>query len=176
MMNTNWNGLMKVLEIKHLDVDGKVLWEADNLINMLHAEGEAFILKTMFTGEETVPVNYYLGLDNRSSLSRSDTLSTVIITEPSTTNGYLRSALPSSGSFTVALDSSGNVYEASGPIAAFSATGGNWGPVTNLFLTTTAGTSGSLISSVPLSSSINVTDGQTINLRISLTLRDCSTC
>lgn len=171
-MNTEWYGLMKVLNIEHLDVDGTLLWKQSNVRNLLHAQGEKFILDAMFSGDATIPTNYYLGMDNRSSLARGDTLATVSASEPTGSFGYVRSTVPSSGSFVV-TEVDEIVYEAKSPILSFSATGGNWGPVSNLFLTNVLNFSGVLISSVLLSSPITVTDGQTINIRISLGLRDC---
>lgn len=169
-METKWPGIMKVLEIQHLDVDGKLLWKQNDVLNQLHAEGESFILETLFAGN-SVPDNYYLGLDNRSTISRNDTLSTTSSTEP-TGFGYNRNTVPSSGSFSVELGESG-VFQASSPIIAYSASGGNWGPVSNLFLTDQSDNNGNLISSVQLSSAVTVTNGQTINVRIAMTLRDC---
>lgn len=172
MMDTKWYGLMKVLEIEHLDENGKLLWKESNLNNLLHAEGEEFILQTMFSGEASVPGSYYLGLDNRTSLSRSDTLSTVSSTEPTSINSYVRASVSSSSSFTVAEDS--GVYKATSPIVSFSASGGSWGPVRNIFLTNVSNFTGALISSVALSSAVTVSDGQTINVRIAMALRDYS--
>lgn len=171
-MDTKWYGLMKVLEIEHLDVDGKLLWKDSNIKNLLHAGGEEFILDVMFTGNATIPTNYYLGMDNRSSLARNDTMSTVSSTEPTSVNGYVRASVPSSGSFSVS-EVDETVFEAESPILSFSATGGSWGPVGNLFLTNASDFSGVLISSVLLSSPTTVTDGQTINVRIAMGLRDC---
>lgn len=170
-METKWNGIMKVLEVQHLDTDGKLLWEEKNLRNLLHGEGEAFILEILFVGG-SIPTNYHLGLDNRTEITRDDTLVVTQATEPTFSGfGYDRNIVPSSNSFTLA--ESGGVFQATSPIIAFSASGGDWGPVSNLFLTDRADNNGALISSVKLSNTVTVVDGQTINVRIAMTLRDC---
>ena len=61
MNDNNWNGIMKVLEIKHWR-NNKIIWERKNIRNILHEEGEGFILSAAFSGgkESTViPDNYY---------------------------------------------------------------------------------------------------------------------
>jgi len=170
-MNSNWFGIIKVIEVEHLDVDGKLLWNKQNIKNILHADGEEFILKVLFTGEEVIPANYFFGLDSRFTISRENDMSDVLGNEPSS-NGYTRSVSSSSGSFNITLGT-GGAYESSSQILSFSASGGNWGPVRNLFLTNTSGYSGSLISTVPLNSELTVMNGQTINLRTIFSLRDC---
>lgn len=164
-MNKDWNGLLKIMEIQHLDADGKILWEDKNLYNVLHKLGESFILNSVFAGT-ALPTHYYFGLDNRTTISASDTLSTVTATEP-TSYGYTRIAVSAAGAFTVSLQ--GDHYRAVGPIVSFTSVGGSFGTVRNLFLCTTT----TLIASVALSQIITFSSDQTVNMKLSLSLRDC---
>lgn len=168
-----WNGILKILEIQQWR-DDQVIWEARNINNLLHLEGEEFLLRAAFTGGQSstvIPVNYYLGLENRSTLSIEDTLNT-LLTEPST-NGYTRQIVHSSGDFTAVVNQVTGHWQAVSPIVAFRASGGNWGPVQNLFLCTSVDNSGLLISSVRLPTAITVTAGDQVTMRMAITLRDC---
>lgn len=174
---SNWRGIMKVIEIKHLR-DNQVLWHKKDIKNILHLDGEEFLLRAAFTGGQdssVIPENYYLGLDNRVALDEEDTIDN-LLGEP-TGNGYERQEVSSSGDFTVA-DENGH-FRATSKIVSFRAEGGSWGPVSNLFLTDSESDDGYLISSVALSDdpenpiNIEVADGDTLTLRLALTLRDC---
>lgn len=167
----NWSGIMKIMEIK-LKRENKVIWEENNILNILHKEGEAFLLNAVFAGGQNntvIPNNYYLGLDARSSLTINDTLES-LISEPGT-NGYVRQPISSAGDFTVVLDTDGH-YRAISPIVVFQAVGGSWGPVSNLFLTDTLDNSGSLLSTAPFSIPITVVAGDSVTMRISISLKD----
>ena len=173
-MSKDWHGLVKILEIKHQDSDGSVLWEAKNLRNVLHTDGEQLLLQSMFVGGNTsntyIPDNFYFGLDSRSSVVVSNIISD-LAGEP-TNNGYARFSISSSGQFAVSQFS--GIYQAISPIVTFTASGSGWGPVLNLFMTSTNDNSGILISSVPLSSPLTVISGQTISLKMGLSLQDIS--
>jgi len=164
---------VNVLSIEKVDLDGTVIWRKENLHNIFHIDGEEYMLKALFAGF-TIPGSYYFGLDNRGSLDDSDTLNIIATTgdEP-TINGYNRQAV-GSGSFTIAVVGSHNLAQS--PIVTFSATGGSWGPVSNLFMATTSDNLGHLISSVPLSQLVTLDNGQSINVRLGLSLKDCTAC
>lgn len=167
-MNSNWHGLVKIDLIQHVR-DGKVLWEQRNLLNTLHSLGEQFLLTAAFNNDGTVvPVNYYFGLDDRTEITVDDTIDD-LLDEPST-NGYSRVAISSSGGFT--LQQVGGIWRAVSGLLQFTSTGAGYGPVKNLFLTTEVNNSGVLIASNALSSAVTLTGGDTINLRMSLQLRD----
>lgn len=167
--------LMHVIELKYIDTDGSIYWESSEVIhNIVHNQGEQFILSGMFNTSAGIvaPTNYYLGLDARIVLSETDTLAN-LIAEP-TTNGYARQPVSSFNGFSVALGM-GTSFTAVSNSVVFSATGGSWGPVTNLFLTNIlSGTSGYLISSAPFNNSRTVNSGQSISARISISLGNCS--
>jgi hypothetical protein len=171
-MNTNWNGLMKVLEIRHETKDGKLLWKEENLYNLLHTEGEEFILRALFLGQP-IPANYYLGLDNRITLDVGDDQSTAITNGEPTVNGYVRQSVVSD-IFTISINSNG-FNQANSPIVSFQASGGSWGPVRNIFLTNVADASGFLIASAPLTSTIIVSDSEIVSMRLGMALKDCPT-
>jgi hypothetical protein len=167
-MRKDWHGLMKILEVQHIR-NGEVIWEQKNLLNTLHVGGELFVLTCCFDNNGSLPpANYYFGLDNRATITIDD-LMTDLSNEP-VGNGYLRAAVASNGQFTVDLLS--GVYRATSQIVTFSASGGSWGPVSNLFLTTRSDNDGILIASSPLSNTITLNSGDAINMRMALALHD----
>lgn len=168
-----WHGIMKIVDINHFSKQGKLIWSANNLKNILHLKGEEFLLRAAFSGgkvSSVIPENYYLGLDNRFTISADDEMSD-INGEPSF-SGYERQAVASSGDFTIIFEN--GHYQAISPIVAFGAVDGSWGPISNLFISDQANTLGTLISTAPLSSSVVVEDGESVTLRIAMTLKDCS--
>lgn len=158
-----WNGLLKILKFQVVR-EGKIIYEEENIKNILHTSGEQFCLSVLFAGG-TIPLYYYLGLDNRLILAAANTMSS-LIGEP-TVNGYARQFLSSTG-FTVELVS--GIYRAKGSIVTFNAIGGSWGPVRNMFFTNNTGI---LISSASLISPITLNNGDAVNMRISMQLKDC---
>lgn len=163
----NWKGLVKILEIQHAR-DNKVIWEDKNLYNTFHTGGELFLLSCAFDNDGTVPpANYYFGLDNRTSVAVDDLL-TDIEDEP-TGGGYLRAAVSSSGQFTI--ENVDGVYRAISQVVTFNGTGVGWGPVSKLFLATSSDNSGLLISTVNLSSPATVIAGDSISMRMGLSLQ-----
>lgn len=175
-MTKDWHGLIKILDIQHLSKDGEVIWQAKNLYNILHTEGEEFILKSMFIGGNDpntfIPDSYYFGLDNRPTPDAGDTMDD-LVSEP-TINNYIRQPIASINAFTVSTV--GGINQAQSPIVTFSASGGSWGPVTSLFLTDQADNSGFLIATVPLTNTTTLSDGEVFNVRMGLSLTDCITC
>lgn len=170
-MNKNWHGIMKIIEAQQIRNES-IIWEEKNIYNTLHTLGEEFFLKCCFAiSEHHPPENYYLGLDNRSTISVDDIVSS-LIDEPTGVNGYLRKPVNSVSGFTIELVN--GVYRATSQIVSFSAAGGGWGPVSNIFLinTSTNVESSVLLATANLSSAITVANGDTINMRISLSLQD----
>ena len=163
----NWHGLMKVLKIEHVR-NNNVIWQKENILNMFHTEGEHHLLKCAFDTTNSVPSTYYFGLDNRTEILAEDTLAD-LVDEP-TVNGYIRSAINTNGQFS--FEKVNGVWRAVSPIFSFSATGGSWGPVTTFFMATTSNNSGYLVASAFLSSSVTLVDGDSINLRMGLSLQD----
>jgi hypothetical protein len=171
----NWNGLLKVLEIRHLDAEGNVLYEQKNILNVLHLDGEEYLLRAAFQGgavSTIIPDDYYLGMDNRSAVSTEDTMDD-LVGEPGG-SGYERQAISSSGDF--ALNFERDHFVATSPIVAFRATTGNWGPVGQIFLTDKEDNTGYLIATASLNTAIEVISGNSVTARIGLQLRDCDSC
>ena len=164
--------LMKIIEIKHLDVDGKVLWQSHNLLNILHNDGEEFLLRAAFTGGQVssvIPAYYYLGLDNRQLLSKGDTMEN-LIAEPFG-GGYIRQQISSQGDFSINIENGD--FIAASPIVAFRSTTNSWGPASNLWITNQPDNSGYLISSVALQSPVSLIAGQSVTMRIGMQLLNC---
>jgi hypothetical protein len=167
-----WNGILKIIQIQHLDVDGSVLWEQRNVHNLLHLDGEEYLLRAAFLGgrdSTVIPDNYYLGLDNRTSISVDQTVDD-LVGEP-VSGGYERQSVSSSGDFGINLEDSHFIVTS--PIVAFRATSGPWGPVQNLFLTTAADDSGFLVSTAVLDSPVSLSLSQSVTMRIGITLTGC---
>lgn len=167
-----WHGILKILEVKHLDSSGNVLWEDRNILNFLHQDGEEYMLRAAFTGGRVstiIPDSYFLGLDNRQLIEADEQMSD-LIGEPSS-NGYERQSVSSSGDFSINFES--DHFVATSPIVAFRATSGTWGPVSNLFLTDQSDNSGFLISTASLNTAIIVNAGDSVTMRIGMQLRDC---
>jgi hypothetical protein len=163
--------LLKIEEIKHIDKEGNILWQENNLNNIFHANGQLYLLNVAFNTASgvLVPTSYYLGLDNRVTLALSDTLAN--LSQEPTQFAYARQALSSLNGFEVSQDT-GN-YKVTSNVVVFQATGGTWGPVRNIFLTNVASGTGYLISSVPLTTPRTVSDGTIITMKISLSLVNC---
>jgi hypothetical protein len=167
-----WNGILTITEIQHWNSKGELLWEDRNIKNLLHQDGEHFLLGAAFTGGQNstiIPAYYYLGLDNRQSIAVSDTMDS-LIGEPSS-GGYSRQAVSSSGDFVLNIHN--GHYVANSPIVAFRSTVTGWGPVSNLFLTTAADNSGYLISTAVLGTPVSLAAGDNVTMRIGMRLAGC---
>jgi hypothetical protein len=164
--------LLTIDSIQHIDKDGNVLWEETNIPNIFHTGGQQFLLSVAFSTAVgvIVPASYYLGLDNRSTLALTDTF-TSLSAEP-TQFGYARQAVSSATGFNLEVDSGGNFIMRSS-VVTFSASGGSWGPVRNVFLSTSASNTGFLVSSVVLGTPRTVADSQLITVRMSIGLTNC---
>lgn len=168
----NWNGLLKIEYANLTDKDNNIIFEWNNIKNILHKDGEEFILKSVFLGGTSnifIPSSYFLGLDSRVTINREDKLIN-LVSEP-TGNGYFRRSISSSNEF-IFNESNLGVSQALTPIVTFSASGGSYS-ATNLFLCTSLDNNGFLISSVKLKNPLTIDNGQSFNLRMSLSLRDC---
>mgnify|MGYP001004410895 CR=1 FL=1 len=161
--------VITILEIKHLDKDNNILWEDSNLKNTFHTSGEEYFLKSLFIDQDLIPSNYYFGLDNRTAIEVGDTIDS-IDSEP-ISGGYQRQSSASEDVFTSSVVST--VNRIISPVLSFSATTEpGWGPVNNLFMTTSADDSGYLVSTVRLSQELTLSAGQTVTLRMGISLTD----
>lgn len=156
---------MTIIEAIHSDRDGKVLWYAENIPNIMHTQGQQFILTTLFAGG-SIPGSYYVGLDNRSTVNQADTLAN-LVGEP-TSFGYSRQTLSPQSGFTPMFDSANWTVLSNNLL--FTATGGNIGPIQNAFLTTGSAMQGFLISTIQLPRSKTINNTETFSFRISLGL------
>lgn len=156
------------------NADGELIWVDDLQLNILHDEGEQYILSAAFdtdlAGYGAPPANLYLGLDARATPAEGDTLAS-LSGEP-TGGGYSRQAIPTTTGFT--LTQPGAYYQATSTTESFGpATTGGMGTVTQRFLTTAAsGTTGLLIATVALSASRTINEGDTLNTNLILGLSE----
>jgi len=158
-------------DVRHLDRDGKLLWSADGLDNMLHDQGETAILSAYFATTMATygapPANLYFGLDARTTLVEADTLAS-LVGEITTTSGYSRQAVATSGPGTTGQDFYINqpaaYYRADSKTVTFTASGAAWSVAKNLFLcTVTSGSTGKLICSLALTADRTLQDGDSLN-------------
>lgn len=166
---------MTILSIKHWR-DDEIIWENSHINNILHAQGEEFIVNALFAGGSTstvIPATYYIGLDNRTTITVADTM-TSISGEP-IGNGYARVPVASSGDFGIELASNGH-WTAISPLLVYLATPSTtgWGPVQNLFLTDNTALTGNLISTASIGTSISVIAGDNVTLQLGMSLLDCT--
>lgn len=161
-----WHGVLKIIEVEHIR-DSKVIWSQKDLLNMLHIKGEEFLLTCCFNNNGSYPPSdYFFGLDNRMVISKEDIMDDLV--EEPVGNSYIRQSRSSNGGFTI--ETFNNGYRAVSNIMTFSAAGLGWGPVRNIFMATSPDTSGVLVSSVALSQEITLLSGDSVNLRMSLSL------
>jgi hypothetical protein len=167
----NWHGIMKIEKFQYLSKNKEILYEENNINNLIHLVGEELILKILFAGLP-VPTNYFIGLDSRSSLDPTLGIGSVFGYEPNQ-NSYERQQIKSDN-FSIIVGSSRH-RQANSPTVLFKAIGGSWGPVKNIFLTTNLGygTNSILISSAALSREITVRDGEIITMRMAMALSNC---
>jgi hypothetical protein len=156
------------------DKDGNILWSEPWIDNILHDEGEIYILSAAFdtdlSGYGAPPANLYLGLDNRTTPAEADTLAS--LSGETSGNGYARVALPTTTGFTIAANAPYN--QATSNTAVFTSTG-TIGPAKNRFLcthitATTSGTGQRLIASVALASTRTLNNTDVLNTNIVLQL------
>jgi hypothetical protein len=169
--------LLRILEIQHIR-EGKVLWEAFDLPNTLHLDGEEFILSSVFrtTSGIVIPSFFYVGMDNRGTVTVTDNMYS-LTTEPQG-NGYSRQPVSSATGFTIEQfvlpgDTTGiNHWRAKSGIVSFTAVGAAWGPVSNVFLTDRLDNTGYLISTAPLGTTRSVSPGDNLTFRFALNVVD----
>jgi len=153
---------------RHFNREGRLIWENSEIPNIFHDEGEEFVCDVIFNETQSVPANYYYGLDNRGSLTEADVLP--VTGEPSS-NGYARQTIASDAvDWTVSQDVGD--YQAVSATQTFNASGGSWGPVANAFLTTANDSSGPLIASVALSASRTLQDGDSLQSDITIKISE----
>lgn len=162
---------MRIAELVHRDASGRVLRRETDIPNRIHLLGEEFVLRTLFAGGE-IPASYYIGLDSRPSVSQSDLISGLSGIEP-TAAGYERQAV-GSDNFAIVADSP-NARQADSPTVLFTASGGSWGPVRNVFLCTGLGYGPGtvLISSASIGQDLVVSSGETVSMKMAMSLSAC---
>lgn len=127
-----WKGLM---DFRHLDKDGNVIWEDLNRENFLADEGEQAILNVFLIGG-TAPSTFHIRLFNDTPI---ETDAMAAITGEPSGSGYPAGGIEVERSAvgwpTLALDSGD--YMATSKTVTFTASGGAIGPVTYAVLAAT---------------------------------------
>lgn len=158
-----------------LDAERNVIWQAKDLPNITHNQGERLILGMMvrpgtYTTSNIGPGNMVLGLDSRSALAEGDTLSSVSQTyELAASNNYARITLSAnnSGFPTFSTDDSTD-WAAWAATATWSAVGGDWTSALNVFLANST----YLIGSRALPSQVELPDGSFLTVNYVLKIKE----
>jgi len=132
----------------------------------LHTEGLQFALEVLFSEEQSVPANYYIGLATDASLAEDATLAS--LTEVSG-SGYARQAVASNNTDFTSAATGTNDRKTTTKVVTFTATGA-WTGANTAFLATTVDGTGKLIGSVPLSATRTLASGDTLQLALEVDL------
>lgn len=175
-----------IWNVRHIDKDGKVLWEDKEVHNMFHDEGELVMVTSLFAQAYSTygvtPISnwaMYIGLDNRSSLAEANTLAS-LTGEPSGF-GYARQILACNQDGTSGKDfvitQPAAAYQAASKTVTFTASGGAWSAVQNCFLCThpTATTSGQytrLLCSLALSTIRTLQNGDSLQVSMNIAISE----
>lgn len=159
--------------VQHRDAEGRLLWEGDELPNLLHDQGEEAILSAYFdtdlSGFGAPPANLYVGL-RQNSPAEGDTLASGVTEEGGA--GYARQAVSTATGHT--LSQVGGDWQAASGTVTFTNSGGSaWGADTNLFVcTVVSGTSGKLLCSIALSTTRTLQPGDSVTVSYSCKLSE----
>lgn len=173
-MSKPWNGLVKLIELKVVDLEGNVLFKKENINNVLHYGGQDLILSCMFD-TTSVPAEYFVGLDSRPTIAVSNTMATIQTSglEPNG-YGYSRQTLVR-GTSNLVVNSSAQPPKVTSSTITFSATGGSY-TATDMFLCTALtgySSSNILISTVPFGTTITVSPSNLVSMKFALVLNGC---
>ncbi len=165
------------------DSSGNIKWEENINRNTWHDEGEMLmasaVFATNYANYGATPANLYLGLDHRSAINETDTLTTLNGEELAFSNNYSRQALSTAGTglsgqpFVLATPG-GTITSAT---VTFTASGGAWLAVTNCFLATHAtavatGAGARLLCSLALSTSRTLESGDSLTNSMVVTISE----
>lgn len=138
-----------------------------NLLNLLHDEGERYLLSAGFAtnlpGYGAAPGKLYIGLDNRETVERAHTLAQVVKAEPA---GYRR----------VSLSTAKDFFPLDDPIFALALevqfiAEADLGTIRNAFLCTApSGSAGRLLVSVPLKKARPMFESDSLTFECQLSL------
>lgn len=187
---------MKIDDFLILDKNNEIKYQQKNIKNTFHQEGEEYILNSLFTSADYLSkTGYWVGLDTRQAVSRTDTLASINGEPFNYTDGinyfptgYQRKNVPL-GSWTIINpNQSGTTVPPSGVLTPYYATSGsiifsavnyNFNSVTNIFLATTNETNcntiqcaGKLISTASLGTTVSVAAGESVVMSMSISLYD----
>lgn len=130
-------------------------------------EGLQHILEVAYSEEQTVPVNYYIGLCEDASVAENANLAG--LTELSG-NGYERQPVASNNTDFTSAATGTNDRKMTTKIVTFTANGGAWNDAIHAFLATTVDDSGKLVDVAALSVTRTLQDGDSLQVSIVKTL------
>lgn len=154
--------------------------EQKNLSNVLHFEGEQYILAAAFNTamreHEGTPEFLYVGIDNRETVTPAQTLTDVVAAEP-TLGSYQRAPISTKDGFAsgwvrVKGKKDDSIFILNRTLT-FRAEGGDIGRVKHYFLTTAAqGANGKLIMTTPMKKPFDFDEDWSIKADFTISLRE----
>lgn len=165
----SWIGLV---DFRHLDKNGKILWEAKDQKNFLADEGEYNILNAFLVGG-TAPTTFHIRLFNDTPV---ETDAIADLTGEPSGNGYPSGGIEVERSATgwPTLEKDSNDYQATSKTVTFTASGGSIGPVTYAVLAGTIGGAEKHIASVALSQSRTLASGESLQVTYKVKLSEAA--
>lgn len=161
--------------------NGQLIYRENKRPNLLHYEGEQYILSAAFNTalEFAVPPVLYIGIDSRNKLTPKDTLATVTKSEMKGAS-YSRIPIATGGGFIPSWEKALVVEgKTDDPVfvlnatATFTAKGEDMGQVKNYFLATVAeGSNGLLLVSSSLRKPFDLDKGYKLTVGMSVSLRE----
>lgn len=130
-------------------------------------EGLQHLLEVVYTEEQSVPANYYIGLCEDASVAEDDNLAS--LTELSG-NGYARQAVASDNTDFTSAATGTNDRKVTTKVVTFTASGGAWNGAVHAFLATTIDDSGKLVAVAALSVERTLQDEDSLQVSIVPTL------
>lgn len=159
-------GISGRYEFKHFDKNNNIIWH--NIVdNAISREGRRLTLLVMFRGTDE-PATFFLRMYNDTPV---DTDSLADLTNEASGNGYAPTEITRDGSgWPLEENVSSLVRRLTSEEITFTATGGSWGPVTNVVLATTTDDSGWLVGWAALGASRTLKDGENLKITYAITL------
>ena len=130
-------------------------------------EGLQHLLEVTYSEEQSVPVNYYIGLCTDASIAENANLAGLAELSG---NGYARQAVASDNTDFTSAATGTNDRKITTKVVTFTASGGAWAGAVHAFLATTIDDSGKLVAVAALSVTRTLQDGDSLQVSMVLTL------
>lgn len=137
-----------------------------------HTEGRQWAFEVLFSEEQAVPGDFYVGMCTDADIAENAVLSDIneLVDDSGLDFGYIRQAVPSSAAGWASAPTGTNARKVTSVTVTFIA-GSNWSLAKTWFLATTSDNTGKLIASGPINSGSGraVLEGQSFSFEVELT-------